>query len=119
MIFSVFSLCVGGTPYYIPDTDYGPYYPCQSTPDLYAEDGLPAWRPLILAHRCGESLVMAQYLVIYPLIVLTRGASGMYPEHTAKAYREAARQGADVIECDLAITKVTDKLVLSVSTPVK
>ena len=33
----------------------------------------------------------------------------MYPEHTARAYREAARQGADVIECDLAITKVRDK----------
>ena len=30
----------------------------------------------------------------------------MYPEHTARAYREAAIQGADVIECDLAITKV-------------
>lgn len=80
---SVFSACVGGTPYK-PETEYGPYYPCQSTPDLYAEDGLPAWRPLILAHR---------------------GASGMYPEHTALAYREAAKQGADVIECDLAITK--------------
>ena len=34
----------------------------------------------------------------------------MYPEHTARAYREAARQGADVIECDLAITKVMDKI---------
>ena len=33
----------------------------------------------------------------------------MYPEHTALAYREAAKQGADVIECDLAITKVTDQ----------
>ena len=30
----------------------------------------------------------------------------MYPEHTALAYRKAAIQGADVIECDLAITKV-------------
>ena len=34
----------------------------------------------------------------------------MYPEHTARAYREAARQGADVIECDLAITKVKEKM---------
>ena len=33
----------------------------------------------------------------------------MYPEHTALAYREAARQGADVIECDLAMTKVYTK----------
>ena len=30
----------------------------------------------------------------------------MYPEHTALAYKNAAFQGADVIECDLAITKV-------------
>ena len=35
----------------------------------------------------------------------------MYPEHTARAYREAARQGADVIECDLAITKVKEKII--------
>ena len=30
----------------------------------------------------------------------------MFPEHTALAYKEAAKQGADLIECDLAITKV-------------
>jgi len=29
----------------------------------------------------------------------------MYPEHTALAYREATLQGADIVECDLAITK--------------
>ena len=34
----------------------------------------------------------------------------MFPEHTALAYREAARQGADLIECDLAITKVNVNL---------
>ena len=48
--FPVFSVGVKGTPYK-PENEDGPYYPCQSTPDLYAEDGLPAWRPLILAHR--------------------------------------------------------------------
>ena len=37
----------------------------------------------------------------------------MFPEHTALAYREAARQGADLIECDLAITKVNLKLSLN------
>jgi len=64
----------------------GPAFPCSSydDPDLYGEDGLPTFRPLIIGHR---------------------GASGMYPEHTALSYREAARQGADLIECDLAITK--------------
>ena len=69
--------------------DNGPDYPCVSDDfsdqEKYGADGLPTFRPLIIGHR---------------------GASGMYPEHTALAYREAARQGADVIECDLAITKV-------------
>ena len=64
-------------------------FPCPaasySDPQLYSPAGLPTFRPLIIAHR---------------------GASGMFPEHTALAYREAARQGADLIECDLAITKV-------------
>lgn len=29
----------------------------------------------------------------------------MFPEHTAMAYRNAAEQGADLIECDMAITR--------------
>jgi len=66
----------------------GPPYACDADTyqdtSLYGPDGLPTFRPLIVGHR---------------------GASGMYPEHTARAYAEAARQGADVIECDLAITK--------------
>ena len=68
-------------------TGSGPEYPCDSytDPSLYGPDGLPTFRPLIMGHR---------------------GASGMYPEHTVLAYTEAARQGADLIECDLAITKV-------------
>ena len=56
-----------------------------SDTDLYGPDGLPTFRPLIIAHR---------------------GASGMYPEHTALAYTKAAEQGADLIECDLALTRV-------------
>lgn len=40
-----------------------------------------------------------------PLIIGHRGASGMYPEHTALAYRKAAEQGADYIECDVEVTK--------------
>ncbi|CAK8686229.1 unnamed protein product [Clavelina lepadiformis] len=47
-------------------------------------DGLPADRPLNIAHR---------------------GSSGMLPEHTVEAYQLAVQQGADVIECDLAVTK--------------
>jgi len=32
----------------------------------------------------------------------------MRPEHTVAAYQLAVDQGADVIECDLAVTKVID-----------
>lgn len=31
---------------------------------------------------------------------------GMRPEHTVAAYQLAIEQGADIIECDLAVTKV-------------
>ncbi|XP_078481944.1 uncharacterized protein LOC100183504 isoform X1 [Ciona intestinalis] len=47
-------------------------------------DGLPTNRPLNIAHR---------------------GSSGMRPEHTVAAYQLAVDQGADIIECDLAVTK--------------
>ena len=40
-----------------------------------------------------------------PLIIAHRGSSGAYPEHTVKAYQTAVDQGADVIECDVAVTK--------------
>lgn len=40
-----------------------------------------------------------------PLIIAHRGARGMYPEHTKLAYREAIKQGADYIECDVQVTK--------------
>ena len=43
-------MVVDGTPYQ-PENEYGPFYPCESESGPYSEDGLPAWRPLILAHR--------------------------------------------------------------------
>lgn len=46
--------------------------------------GLPANRPLNIAHR---------------------GASGELPEHTKEAYSRAIEQGADFIECDVVLTK--------------
>ena len=59
-------------------SDDGPEYPCDSYSDssLYGPDGLPTFRPLIIGHR---------------------GASGMFPEHTALAYREAAKQGQNIL----------------------
>ena len=39
------------------------------------------------------------------LIIAHRGASGLRPAHSTDGYRLAADQGADYIECDVAITK--------------
>ena len=40
-----------------------------------------------------------------PLNIAHRGASGTLPEHTKEAYKRAIQNEADVIECDVAITK--------------
>merc|ERR1719369_1600694 len=81
-------LLIGAAGVRTEDPPQGPAYPCPAASyqdtALYGPDGLPTFRPLIIGHR---------------------GASGMYPEHTALAYRKAAEQGADLIECDLAITR--------------
>ena len=53
------------------------------------KDGLPLDRPLNIGHR---------------------GASGMYPEHTLISYEQAAAQGADVVECDVVLTKDLNKI---------
>lgn len=40
-----------------------------------------------------------------PLIVAHRGSSGALPEHTIASYQLGVDQGADMIECDVAVTK--------------
>lgn len=61
-------------------------------PEEIGKDGLPCGRPLIIGHR---------------------GSCGMYPEHTALSHEEAAKQGADVLECDMVLTKVSLFILLS------
>ncbi|KCZ52063.1 glycerophosphodiester phosphodiesterase family protein [Hyphomonas pacifica] len=39
-----------------------------------------------------------------PIIIAHRGASGLFPEHTIKAYETAIEQGADFIEPDLVMS---------------
>ena len=39
------------------------------------------------------------------VIIAHRGASGMRPAHSVAGYELAADQGADYIECDLALTQ--------------
>ena len=40
-----------------------------------------------------------------PLNIAHRGASGLLPEYTLEAYQLAIDEGADVIECDICVTK--------------
>lgn len=40
-----------------------------------------------------------------PIVIAHRGASGYRPEHTAEAYRLAARLGAHAIELDIVVSK--------------
>ena len=50
-------------------------------------------------------LLTASPALAHPLIIAHRGASGERPEHTRAAYDLAIRQGADVIEPDLVISR--------------
>jgi len=40
-----------------------------------------------------------------PLVIGHRGSSGVLPEHTTEAYRRAISDGADVIECDVTLSR--------------
>ena len=39
-----------------------------------------------------------------PAVIAHRGASAIRPEHTLGAFRQAIRDGADAIECDVRMT---------------
>jgi len=58
--------------------------------------------PAASADRARAS---ARHRAADPIVIAHRGASGVRPEHTLAAYTLAIRQGADVIEPDLVITK--------------
>ena len=40
-----------------------------------------------------------------PLVIAHRGSSAVAPEHTLAAYRQAVLEGADVLECDVRLTR--------------
>ncbi|HEX5596110.1 MAG TPA: glycerophosphodiester phosphodiesterase family protein [Micromonosporaceae bacterium] len=40
-----------------------------------------------------------------PLVFAHRGSSSLLPEHTLAAYRQALREGADGLECDVRLTR--------------
>lgn len=49
--------------------------------------------------------ILSQGALSRPLNIAHRGSSGMMPEHTLEAYKLAIQQGADIIECDVSVTK--------------
>lgn len=56
------------------------------------------------AHRPANRQLLQQS-ASRPLVVAHRGASGPLPEHTAPAYLQAIQEGADLIECDVVLTR--------------
>ena len=38
-------------------------------------------------------------------VIAHRGASGKFPEETREAYKQAIKDGADFIECDVVLSK--------------
>ena len=59
----------------------------------------------------GSTDLAASYREV--MIIAHRGASGRFPEHTQKAYHEAVRAGADVVELDTCMTKDGDSFFLT------
>lgn len=60
---------------------------------------------LVAGIMCIVLLGLTEGLPTRKLNIAHRGACGMVPEHTVAAYELAVKQGADVIECDLTVTK--------------
>ncbi|WP_392545331.1 glycerophosphodiester phosphodiesterase family protein [Oryzobacter telluris] len=67
-------------------------------PGAVAAPALPS-RPVAAASAAAARALP------HPLVIAHRGASGYRPEHTLAAYELAVRQGADVIEPDLVMTR--------------
>lgn len=72
---------------------------------------------LLLAMALNECLSFVVLLLVFPaveaesststrpLVIAHRGASGVLPEHTIEAYERAISDGADVIECDVTLSR--------------
>lgn len=70
-------------------------------------------RPFFLVDDMGESALKSELqqcarrggFTAREFSIGHRGASLMFPEHTAESYTAAARMGAGIVECDVAFTK--------------
>lgn len=66
---------------------------------------LCAVAPLLAMAAPVHAAPVANAIKKAPLVIGHRGASGLFPEHTLEAYRQALAQGADYIEPDLVSTR--------------
>ena len=60
---------------------------------------------LLICSTDGNVLSMSSRPPKRPLVIAHRGSSGVLPEHTIEAYERAISDGADVIECDVTLSK--------------
>lgn len=73
---------------------------------LYCIVGIYVFGVLLFFTLANEHQDLCRRTVHKPLIIGHRGSPGMLPEHTVQGYKLAIKQGADVIECDVAVSKV-------------
>ena len=70
----------------------------------YLVEAMPASRLKAALQKCLDFRDGGRGLGVSRVSIGHRGAPLMFPEHTAESYRAAARQGAGIIECDVAVT---------------
>lgn len=71
---------------------------------MRAPAGITLLAAVLLLSAC-QALATKSALRSPPYVVAHRGLSGVYPEHTLRAYKAAVEAGADFIECDVVPTK--------------
>ena len=70
----------------------------------YLVEAMPVSRLKAALLKCLDFRDVGRGLGVSRVSIGHRGAPLMFPEHTAESYRAAARQGAGIIECDVAVT---------------
>jgi len=53
----------------------------------------------------ASSISHDKLLLERPLVIAHRGSSGVLPENTVEAFQRAISDGADVIECDVTLSR--------------
>lgn len=77
----------------------------RSYTDLRKMTKKPAMLFVTLVFSLTSTSLAKTPIIKRPLNIAHRGSSGTFPEHTIEAYRQAIKDGADFIECDVCVTK--------------